>query len=93
MTNEDFSTLCVCAIRYCQGRKTYMPALVQRIVKDNIGMITTNTLEVLIQDCKFQASMNLYGDEEIDKPGWISWKEFLITELKNRENEMELVTN
>lgn len=88
MTNEDFNTLCVCAIRYCFGRKTYMPALVQRIVKDNISMINTNTLEVLIQDCKFQASMNLYGDEEIDKPGWISWKEFLMTELKNRENEL-----
>ena len=85
MTNEDFGTLCICAIRYCQGRKTYMPVLVQGIIKSNIDNITTSTLKVLIQDCNYQKDMNLYGDDEIDKPHWISWKEFLIAELKNRE--------
>lgn len=28
---ESFGTLCICAIRYCHGRQTYMPGLVQEI--------------------------------------------------------------
>ena len=31
---EDFGMLCACAIRYCQGRETYMPDPSQYGVRD-----------------------------------------------------------
>jgi hypothetical protein len=31
LDQENFGTLAICAIRYCQGRQTYMPSLVQGI--------------------------------------------------------------
>lgn len=85
ITQEDFGTLCICAIRYCQGRQTYMPDLVRGIVTTHLPDISDKDLGVMIEDCDFQERMHLYGDERIDKPGWLRWKELLLAEKQRRE--------
>lgn len=85
ITQDDFGTLCICAIRYCQGRQTYMPDLVREIVVPHLPDLSDKDLNVMIEDCGFQERMNLYGDDFIDKPGWIRWKEILMVEKKRRE--------
>ena len=85
-SQEDFGTLAICAIRYCQGRQTYMPSLVQRIVKAHLKEVSNKDLSVMIDDCEFQERMNLYGDEHIDKPDWLAWKQLLLAERERRNN-------
>lgn len=34
-TDKDFGIICLCALRYCFGRKTYMPSLVVDFIKRN----------------------------------------------------------
>ena len=85
ITQDDFGTLAICAIRYCQGRQTYMPDLVRRIVAPHLPDISNKDLSVLIEDCEYQERMQLYGDKNIDKPGWIRWHEILTAERKRRE--------
>ena len=87
ITQENFGTLAICAIRYCQGRQTYMPDLVRTIIVPHLPEISDKDLNVMLEDCAFQERMNLYGDERIDKPGWIRWKEILEVERKRREGE------
>lgn len=82
---EHFGMLAVCAIRYCQGRATYMPDLVRGIIRPHLKDINDNDLGVMIEDCSFQERMNLWGDERIDKPGWIQWKEELLAEKERRK--------
>lgn len=89
INQEDFGTLCICAIRYCHGRQTYMPGLVQSIVAPHLSDLSDKDLAVMINDCGYQERMNLYGDERIDKPGWIRWKELLLTEKRRREGEQD----
>lgn len=84
VTQENFGTLAICAIRYCQGRQTYMPDLVRSIVTPHLSDISDNDLRVMIEDCDFQERMSLYGDDRIDKPGWIRWKEVLEAEMNRR---------
>ena len=84
---KDFGTLCICAIRYCQGRETYMPSLVQSICKAHLKELSDKDLAVMIDDCLFQKNMNLYGDEHIDKPDWLKWEEALLKERRRRGNE------
>ena len=81
---ERLGTLCICAIRYCHGRETYMPSLVQSIVKPLLPKLSDKAIGVMLEDCDFQESMHLYGDETIDKPGWIKWKRFLVHEKERR---------
>lgn len=81
---EQLGTLCICAIRYCHGRQTYMPSLVQGIVKAHLAEISNKDLSVMIEDCDTQKRYDLYGDERIDKPDWLRWEAALLAERKKR---------
>ena len=84
LEKDDFGTLAICAVRYCQGRQTYMPDLVRSIVRPRLKELSDRDLNVMIEDCDFQERMNLYGNERIDKPGWLEWKADLIAERERR---------
>ena len=86
-TEEDFGILCVCAIRYCHGRETYMPSMIQDIVIKHLQSIPDKDLHVLIEDCEFQRRYNLYGNDKIDKPGWIAYEKKLNDELIRRTQD------
>lgn len=85
LEQENFGTLAICAIRYCQGRQTYMPSLVRDILKPHLKKLSDKDLNVMLDDCEFQERTNTYGDETIDKPGWLTWKEMLLAEKERRE--------
>lgn len=85
LNEEDFGTLAICAIRYCQGRQTYMPDLVRGIVRPHLKEVTDKDLNVMVDDCGYQRRMNLFGDERIDKPGWLKWERELSAEQNRRE--------
>ena len=87
LDQEHFGTLAICAIRYCQDRQTYMPSLVQGILKPHLHELSDKDLGVMIDDCEFQDRMNLYGSDTIDKPDWLAWKEALMEERKSRVAE------
>ena len=82
--NNDFDTLAVCALRYCQGRRTYMPDMVREIVRPHLKELQDRTLRVLENDCAFQSQV---GDEKIDKPGWIQWRNEIEAEIRRRQAE------
>lgn len=84
---KDFATLAICAIRYCQGRQTYMPSLVQGIVRAHLSEISDKDLKVMLDDCGYQEYMDRYGDKLIDKPDWLRWRHDLVEELERRKNE------
>lgn len=83
---KDFGTLCICAIRYCHGRQTYMPSLVREIVRSHLKDISDEDLAIMLEDCDFQRRMRLYGDERIDKPDWLRWEQRLHDEKSRRTN-------
>lgn len=87
LNEEDFGTLAICAIRYCQGRQTYMPDMVRKIIRGYLAEVEDRDLDVMIDDCEFQERMNLYGDEKIDKPDWLKWRDELLAERKRREDD------
>lgn len=84
--SEDFGALIICAIRYCQGRQTYMPALIRGIIKPHITEVTDKDLQVMINDCEYQARLEAYGSDH-DRIGWLEWKDFLINERKRRKEK------
>lgn len=80
---QDFATLCICALRYCHGRRTYMPSLVQGIVGSHMSELSDRDLTVMQEDCGFQRRMSLYGDE-CDKADWLKWEHRVKGEIKKR---------
>ena len=78
---RDFGTVCGCAVRYSLGRQTYMPSLVQQFINRNLKQIDSYSLAVMARDIKEAPS---YGNETIDKPGWMNFLAVLEKELKDR---------
>ena len=79
--DRDFGTVCGCAVRYSLGRQTYMPSLVQQFINRNLKQIDSYSLAVMARDIKEAPN---YGNETIDKPGWMSFLAVLEKELKDR---------
>lgn len=86
LSEEQFGILSICALRYCHGRKTYMPSLVQGIVGTHLSELSDKDIEVMMNDCQFQRKMNLYGDA-CDKVDWLKWEQKLIAESRRRKEE------
>lgn len=84
----DFGTLCICALRYCMGRQTYMPSLVRDIIRPLIPKLSNKDIVIMLQDCEFQKKYDMYGDPSIDKPGWEEWQEELLIEQARRDTEL-----
>ena len=89
LEKEDFGTLAICAIRYCHGRQTYMPDLVQGIIRPHLKELSDKDLNVMIEDCEYQERMELYGDPYIDMPGWLKWRADLIAERERRTDGVD----
>ncbi len=81
---QDFGTVCVCALRYAMGRETYMPVLVRDFVRPLLTRLPDKTLAVMIMDCEDQARLNMWGNDLIDKPSWLRWKQELLAEKERR---------
>lgn len=80
-------TLAICAIRYCQGRETYMPRMVRDIVRPFLPYLADLDLLTMLMDCERQKKYSLYGENRSDKPEWDEWREQLEAELKRREED------
>ena len=85
LDEQDFGTVCVCALRYAMGRMTYMPSLVRDFVRPLLPRLPDKTIKVMVDDCDFQRRMNAYGDDRIDKPDWIKWEKEVKAELERRQ--------
>lgn len=83
MRKEDFGTLCICALRYCQGRRTYMPSLVISIVSEHLSEFSDKDIAVMWNDCEYQKRYDLYGDD-CDRVEWMKWKARLDKEKEKR---------
>lgn len=61
-----------------------MPSLVRGIIRPHLKELSDKDLAVMIDDCSYQKRFDLYGDEAIDKPGWIKWEQELLKERERR---------
>ena len=87
ISQQDFATLCICALRYCHGRRTYMPSEVQRIVSEHFCDLSSRDLAVIEQDKSFQSHMELWGDQ-CDKADWLRFYRDL--EKYTKESELSI---
>ena len=66
-------TLLFCSVRYAVGRQTYMPNLVQEIVREHAIVLSRKDREQLASEIETMPNL---GDPGIDEPEWrrfIAW--------------------
>lgn len=80
---DDFSLVCICAVRYCLGRRTYTPRIVMNFIKPFLPVLRDNTLYVMARDI---AETDNFGDTE-DAPMWTAFLAEIEKERKRRKSD------
>lgn len=78
--SRDLELIFICAIRYCIGRRTYMPSLIQDYIKPLLPSLTDNFLEVVSQDM----IDNVFWGDDCDKRDWDKFGECIAMEKERR---------
>ena len=79
-SSSDFGALCTCAIRYCIGRRTYMPSLIVGYLTTIIPKLETRTLVVIATDIRGAANL----DDDCDAAVWNRFLSAVETEIEKR---------
>ena len=79
---DFFGAVLNCAVRYCIGRRTYMPGLVTDWIMEHChGILTDKTSGVMKQDID-EARTKPYGDlgDSCDVVTWLKFRDWLDKE-------------
>lgn len=66
---DDFATLCICALRYCHGRRSYMPSLVRSIVKAHFKDLDSADLLIMADDGQWETEVGTFAGT-CEEEGW-----------------------
>lgn len=84
----DAGAVLNCAVRYCLGRRTYMPALVMDFIEPLLPVLDSRTLWCFDQDICEADLLGRYGDPRIDEPKWRAFHKKVRAERKRRGEEL-----
>ena len=80
---DSFFVLCLCALRYCEGRRTYMPHWIQSIVLAHKDCFDYNNIRTILSEEEFQEDCSLWGDD-CDRKDWEDFYKEMRKELHDR---------
>lgn len=73
----DFQTICICAVRYALGRRTYVTGIVADFVSNYIKSFDRNTLSVILRDIDEAHDL---GDT-CDAESWLKLRNLIRVQL------------
>lgn len=74
---KDTGTIAVCALRYCVGRRTYMPSLVIDWVKANWEFLSVADRQVIYHDTRKAIASGLSLGHDCDRDTWLEFQVWL----------------
>lgn len=83
--DQDLECVFISALRYCMGRRTYMPKLVMDVVTPLLPSLSDNFLNVVTEDLK----SNIFWGDECDKKDWDKFGCSIAMEQERRLMERE----
>lgn len=86
---KDFSELAMCAVRYALGRSTYVSFSVPQAILNNIELMTTNSLKVIVRDIDEYKRMHDRIGMECDEKNWLDFRDLCEEVVKAREGKNE----
>lgn len=71
--NQDLQLLFIAAFRYALGRRSYITSAISDIIRDNIDVLTENTVKLMIREIRECKNLGMDCDKEV----WQYLAEFL----------------
>lgn len=86
-TNDDFGAVCNCAVRYCLGRRSYMPSLVCRYIISLLPELTDKTLDCFERDIAERKRTGFDFGDSCDYKTWDAFYKTVCKEIEGRKEQ------
>ena len=86
-TNDNFGAICNCAVRYCLGRRSYMPSLVCRYIISLLPELTDRTLDCFERDIAERKMAGFDFGDSCDYETWDMFYKAVCKEIERRKHE------
>lgn len=80
--DDPLMSVLVCAVRYCLGRRTYMPDVVTRWIMASVPELPANTAKTMLRDINDQRRQYGLGDD-CDVKTWETFESWLQGRLRD----------
>lgn len=85
--NDDFGAVCNCAVRYCLGRRSYMPSLVCRYIISLLPELTDKTLDCFERDIAERKRTGFDFGDSCDYETWDAFYKAVCNEIERRKGD------
>ena len=86
-TNDDFGAVCNCAVRYCLGRRSYMPSLVCGYITSLLPELTDKTLNCFERDIAERKRTGFDFGMDCDVKTWDAFYKAVCNEVEKRKGD------
>ena len=87
--NDDFGAVCNCAVRYCLGRRSYMPSLICRYIIPLLPELTDKTLDCFERDIAERKRTGFDFGNSCDYETWDAFYKAVCKEIEGRKHETD----
>lgn len=84
-TNDDFGAVCNCAVRYCLGRRSYMPSFVCGYITPLLPELTDKTLDCFERDIAGRKKVDFDFGMGCDYEMWDVFYKAVCDEIERRK--------
>lgn len=85
--SDDFGSVCNCAVRYCLGRRSYMPSLVCRYIISLLPELTDKTLDCFERDIAERKRTEFDFGDSCDYETWDAFYKAVCKEIEGRKEQ------
>lgn len=85
--SDDFGAVCNCAVRYCLGRRSYMPSLVCRYIISLLPELTDKTLDCFERDIAERKRTGFDFGDSCDYETWDAFYKAVCKEIEGRKEQ------
>ena len=86
-TNDNFGAVCNCAVRYCLGRRSYMPSLVFGYITPLLPELTDKTLDCFERDISERKRTDFDFGDSCDYETWDAFYKAVYKEIEGRKEQ------
>lgn len=87
--SDEFGAVCNCAIRYCLGRRSYMPSLVCGYITTLLPELTDKTLDCFERDIAECKRTGFDFGDYCDYKTWDEFYKLVCKEIERRKHETD----
>ena len=80
--DPDTGAVALCALRYCLGRRTYMPSLIIDWVKRHWESFPLNDRERILKDLEREINSGFILGDSCDVATWLDFRDWMARKIR-----------